>query len=270
MAGLTRVPLSMLDPGDNARPNDDIVYNGQEIESQTPNQTGDTDNVVVRGAFDPETGILNLYRADDSILQIAGFMTIQNIGVGPRGATGPRGAAGPSGRNGKDGRPGIPGCTGPKGDLGPMGPPGPPGPTGSRGLPGPTGPQGVTGPSGAAGIDGERPQLVAGAAGTSESVASGRVMQWGRFTDNTAGQIKQVLFPEAFTATTKPKALILQWVNPASNVADKVRVSSIEAGYATLSVQTSMLAQEPNGSGGTRPVAMTGWDFYWFAIGEWK
>lgn len=268
MSKLTRVPLSMLDAGDNARPNDELMYNGSEVEAQTPGSTDEADNFVTRGEFDPEIGVLNLYRADESIVQVSGFMTVHNIGRGPRGATGPRGSAGPAGRNGKDGRPGGPGCTGPKGDLGPMGPPGPAGPTGPRGIIGPTGPKGDKGDTGPAGLDGERPVLTTTAAGSSESVLSGRVMQWGRFTDNTAGEMKQVMFPEALEDETKPHSFIMQWVNPAGNVAHKVRVQKIEKGFATLAVNISLLDVEPDGQGGTQPVSMTGWDFYWFLVGE--
>lgn len=268
MSKLTRVPLSMLDAGDNARANDDVVFNGSEVEAQTPGDTIDEDNYVTRGEFDPEIGVLNMYRADNSIVQVSGFMTVHNIGRGPRGVTGPRGSAGPAGRNGKDGRPGPAGCTGPKGDMGPGGPPGPAGPTGPRGLEGAAGPRGLEGPQGAAGVDGERPTLTRTSSGTSESIVSGRVLQWGRFTSTAPGEIKQIMFPEALNDISKPLAFLMQWVNPASNVAYKVRVQKIEQGYAVVAVNTNMMDVEPNGTGGTRPVAMTGWDFYWQLIGE--
>tara|TARA_B100000700_G_scaffold101966_1_gene115002 strand:+ start:54109 stop:54885 length:777 start_codon:yes stop_codon:yes gene_type:complete len=258
----------MLDPGDQARPNDDVVFNGREVEAQTPGSAGEDDNFVTRGEFDPEVGVLNLYRADNSIVQVSGFMTVHNIGVGPRGATGPRGAAGPSGRNGRDGRPGVPGCAGPKGDIGPMGPPGPKGPTGPRGIPGPTGPTGPAGEQGNSGFDGETPELTSTEDGSSESVSNGRIMQWGRFTDNQPAEIKQVMFPEALTALDKPKSFVMQWVNPAGNVAYKVRVEKIEQGYAVLAVNKNMIALEPDGAGGTQLVPLTGWDFYWFLLGE--
>lgn len=268
MGGLTKVPLNMLDAGEDARPNDDVVYNGNEIDTQTPSNST-SERHLVRGVFDPETGILNLYREDSVIVQVPGFMTTHNIGVGPRGPTGPRGTTGSPGLNGKDGRPGLPGCTGPKGDMGPAGPSGPTGPTGPQGLAGPAGATGPTGPAGPSGADGETPTYTAGASASSESVyATGRIMQWGRFTDVNAGEIKQVTFPEAFHDGTKPRAILLQWVNPSSNVANKIRVQQIENGYALLGVETSLLEEEPDGSGGTQPVAMTGWDFYWFAIGE--
>ena len=269
MSGLTKVPLSMLDPGDNAQANDEVVFNGDEVEAQNPGSADDTDLFITRGAFDPETGILNLYRVDDAIVQVAGFMTPHNIGVGPRGVTGPSGGKGDSGRNGKDGRPGLPGCTGPKGDLGPSGREGPSGPTGPRGVDGPvggTGPAGATGPSG---VDGERPSLTSGSVASAESIlTTGRIMQWGRHTDADAEEFQEVIFPEAFASAVKPKALIMQWVNPSSNIANKVRVAELQQGKAVLAVNTSLLAQEPDGGGGTQPVPMTGWDFFWFVVGE--
>ena len=268
MAKLTRVPLSMLDAGDNARPNDDVVFNGDDVEAQTPGASTQLDNFVVRGEFDPEVGVLNLYRLDDSIVQVSGFMTAHNIGIGQKGATGPRGAAGPAGRNGRDGRPGGPGCTGPKGDLGPLGSPGLAGPTGPRGLAGVSTVVGPEGPQGLPGVDGERPIHSTVGPSSAESVSTGRIMQWGRYTDNAEAEMKQILFPEAIDALNKPVSLMLQWVNPSSNIANKVRVQKIENGYAMLAVNTVMLDLEPNGSGGTRPVPMTGWDFYWFLIGE--
>lgn len=265
---LTRVPLNMLDAGATARPNDEVVYNGQEVETQNPRDPSVVDIHIQSGKFDPETGILTLTQTDDTVLNIGGFMTVHNIGIGPRGATGPRGTPGSPGRNGKDGRPGVPGCTGPKGDIGPMGNPGPPGPTGPRGIPGEAGATGPTGPTGPAGVDGERPVYVSGANASYETITGGRVMQWGRYTAVDPAEFRTLLFPEAFTQEAKPKAIFLQWVNPASNVANKVRLTEFTLGKATLAVNVSMLAQEPDGAGGTRPVPMTGWDFYWFAIGE--
>jgi len=268
MGKLTRVPLGMLDPGNNASPNDDVVYNGSEIEVQTPGDSSDEDNYVTRGDFDPEIGVLNLYRADSTIVQVPGFMTVHNIGVGPRGATGPRGAPGNSGRNGRDGRSGVPGCAGPKGDVGPQGPAGPRGPAGQRGERGATGPQGPAGGEGASGYDGESPVLVSTDAASSESVSSGRSLQWGRFTDPTPGLTKEIIFPEALNDVSNPHSIVLFWVNPASNVANKVRVTSIETGKANLSVVTNLLDVEPDGSGGTQNVTASGWDFYWILLGD--
>uniref|UniRef100_S5VZR1 Uncharacterized protein n=2 Tax=Pseudomonas phage PaBG TaxID=1335230 RepID=S5VZR1_9CAUD len=62
--------------------------------------------------------------------------------------------------------------------------------------------------------------------------------------------------------------MLLQFIDPKSNVKNAVRIDRINKGNAELSVDASMLEQESDGEGGTRPVAATGWDFYWFVIGS--
>jgi hypothetical protein len=265
---LTKTPLDMLDPGPDASTNDELVFNGSTVEAQPPSSGSSADKFVNNASFDPETGILSLNMDDNSVINVNGFMTVGNIGVGPSGATGPSGIGGQKGKNGKDGRQGLPGCTGPKGDPGPLGAAGPIGPTGPRGLSGATGPQGPSGGSGANGVDGERPVYTPGTDGSSETITTGRIVQWGRFTDAISGQIKTLIYPESFTSATRPKSMLMQWVNPASNVANKVRIDNMELGSATLSVIPSLLEEEPDGNGGTQPVVMSGWDFYWFLIGE--
>lgn len=267
---LTRTPLAMLDAGSNAQANDQLVFNGADVEAQSV-YAQDGDHFVNGGNYDQETGILSLTLSDNNAnvvgtINIGGFTTAQNIGVGPRGATGPRGAQGQNGRNGKDGVAGAQGCIGPKGDGGPAGPTGPVGPTGPQGEAGPTGLQGLQGLQGPAGVNGETPILTEGTVSTREKLNSGRIMQWGRFTDNTPGEYKRILFPESFVNNT-PKTIILQWVNPDSNVAYKCRITDFTLGYCEIGVNTSLLDTEPDGAGGTQPVAMSGWDFYWFAVG---
>jgi hypothetical protein len=266
---LTRVPLTMLDPGANAQANDDVIYNGTVIDVQPVASIGNQDIYVEFGEFDSEIGILLLTRTDGTVLQISGFMTSNNIGRGEPGLQGPKGTQGISGRNGKDGRPGLPGCTGPKGDQGPAGSAGPAGPTGPMGI---QGLQGPAGPRGAAGETGPQPvasQLIPGVGATAEYLASpGRVFQWGRFTDAVASQTKTVVFPSALTDLTKPHAFLMFWVSPTSNVANKVRVANISAGTALLIVEDSLLDTESDGAGGTRTVAKTGWDFYWILMGQ--
>lgn len=268
---LTRTPLDMLDAGDNAVANDKLIFNGSEVEAQSVGNT--TDELFVHdGSYDAGTGVLSLFLADGNgntvnVINIAGFMTPANIGIGKTGATGPKGPAGQNGRNGIDGKPGEQGCQGPKGDRGPQGVTGPAGPTGPIGPQGPTGPEGGLGPTGPAGANGETPVLITGTNSSYESLSAGRIMSWGRFTDTTPGQFKRVIFPEAFTDNS-PKAIILQWVNPTSNVANKVYISDFTDGYCEFGVSQSLLATEPDGSGGTQPVAMTGWDFYWIALGR--
>lgn len=267
---LTRTPLDMLDVGDNARPNDKLIFNGVQVEAQSTGNTID-DLYINGGNYDSETGTLSLFLTDGqdvvNVINISGFMTPANIGIGARGATGPKGPAGQNGRNGIDGIPGEQGCQGPKGDRGPQGVTGPAGPTGPIGPMGPTGPSGNSGPAGPAGLNGETPILITGTNSSYEKVSNDRVLSWGRFKDTTPGEFKRVIFPEAFSDNT-PKSIVLQWVNAASNVANKVYISDFAKGYCEFGVTKSLLATEPNGSGGTQQVAMTGWDFYWIAIGR--
>jgi hypothetical protein len=259
----------MLDPGANAQANDDVIYNGTVIDVQPVTSAIIQDIYVEFGEFDPEIGILLLTRTDGTVLQIPGFMTSNNIGRGEPGLQGPKGAQGISGRNGKDGRPGLPGCTGPKGDQGPAGSAGPAGPTGPMGIQGLQGPAGPRGPAGESGTSSAAAQLIRGVAATAEYLASsGRVFQWGRFTDTVAGQTKTVVFPSALTDLTKPHAFLMFWVNPLGNVANKVRVSNISAGSALLIAEESLLDTESDGAGGTQTVAKTGWDFYWILMGQ--
>lgn len=267
MTGLTRVSLSMISPGANAQAKDQVVFNGQELEPQNP-KSSPSDIYITSGKFDSTIGVLTLERTDGSLLQIEGFMTVSNIGIGPRGAPGPKGDTGAGGRNGVDGAQGIPGCTGPKGDRGPQGIPGESGALGLRGPTGPTGPRGETGPQGLPGVNGESPQYTPTPTASSEKFLNGRVMQWGRFTDAAPALVKTVLLPVALTAGTEVKAasFVMQWINPLSNVANKVRVDNINGGQVQLSVMTSMMTQIPDGQGGTTHAEPSGWDFYWFLV----
>lgn len=264
---LTRAPLAMVDAGPNAQVKDQVVFNGSSLESQNPGNTA-SDVFVMSGKFDQELGILTLARSDGSLLQIDGFMTPSNIGVGPRGVAGPQGVPGESGRNGKDGAPGIPGCTGPKGDTGAMGPPGESGVIGARGPAGPQGIQGPPGPQGAPGTPGERPIYSTSVSASSEKILNNRIMQWGRFTDATPGLVKTLLFPVALEGDINLKAvsIILQWVDPSSNVANKVRIGPITNGNAQLTALSSMMEQVPDGQGGVTNAPATGWDFFWFLV----
>lgn len=267
---LTKTPLDMLDAGSGAVANDKLIFNGSSVEAQSLSTSSD-DLFVNDGNYDATTGILSLYLSDGfnvvNVINISGFMTPANIGVGQRGSTGPKGPSGQNGRNGIDGRPGERGCQGPKGDRGPQGITGPAGPTGPVASAGPQGPAGPTGPQGPAGANGATPVLVTGTVSSYETLSTGRILSWGRFTDAVPGNFKRILFPEAFSDTS-PRAIILQWVNPTSNVANKVYINSFNAGYCELGVSTSLLATEPDGLGGTRPVAMSGWDLYWIALGR--
>lgn len=264
MSGLTRIPLPMIDPGAGVA-NDEVKFNGERLELQNPDD--DTDVQVTEGVYDPETGTLTLRKADNSVLNIRGFLTKASVGVGPTGPTGPQGKPGINGRNGKDGRVGDQGCVGPKGDPGPAGPTGPAGPSGGIGTQGATGPTGPTGPMGPAGLDGKAPTFGVGEVDAYEYYENHSLKCWGRFTSEDAAVFQRVVFPEAFERD-KPRVMLLQFIDPRSNVKNAVRVDRINKGNAELSVVASLLEQESDGTGGTRPVAATGWDFYWFVIGS--
>lgn len=264
MAKLTKIPLSMLDPGPGDA-DDRVTYNGDELELQDPGL--ETDDDITGGEYDPETGTLRLMRQNQSVLLITGFLTRHSIGVGPTGPTGPQGKGGSNGRDGKDGRPGAVGCSGPKGDEGPIGPTGPTGPRGTIGLTGNMGPTGPTGPTGPGGLDGKSPILGGEDTTGFERFETLSIKCWGRFTSTEATLFQRVVFPQAFI-TDKPRSAFLQFVDPSSNVKNAVRINKINKENMELSAVSELLPQESDGEGGTRPVAATGWDFYWFVIGE--
>lgn len=145
MTGLTKVPLQLI--GASGRPNSDVRFNGKDV-VVTPQQEDENDYGVGGGTFDATSGTLRLTLRNGAILELQGFMTQGDIGVGPAG---PQGA---SGRDGRDGLNGIDGDQGSTGCQGPAGPPGRQGARGEQGLPGSTGPKGATGPTGPDGKDG--------------------------------------------------------------------------------------------------------------------
>lgn len=251
---LTRPPLSMLDVG-LAEADDVIVYDGQKLVPENPDSAmGDT--YVSNGVYDADTGTLTLTKTDLSVIQISGFMTPANIGIGPTGPRGPAGDAGKAGRNGRDGLPGPQGCQGPKGDYGPIGPTGPTGPSGPigpQGIPGPTGP---TGPAGTAGLDGASPLFFRSSTGSYETIQNGRTMQWGRYTSPLATTTRQVVFNLEFEVECT--AFYMEWVDPIAsvNLINNVRKITLNVGYVDL-LASGVAAQDA-----------TGWDFYWLAIGE--
>ena len=249
---LTKIPLDMLQQGD-ANADEHVVFDG--ITFDTQDYTTSPDIYVVGGDFDDETGILSLTLSNSNILNISGFMTPSNIGVGPQGPRGPKGDTGKSGRNGRDGINGTVGCQGPKGDYGPIGPEGPQGPAGPVGPEGPEGPEGQTGPQGPAGLDGASPIFFSSSGNAYEKISGGRTMQWGRYTDATATTLQQVLFPAAFDVNCQ--AVFMMFVDPSnSNVAYNTRITLLAQGYFETQ------------SYGIAAGSATGWDFYWFAIGE--
>lgn len=145
MTGLTKVPLQMLAAV--GRPNSDVRFNGLNV-VVTPQQEDENDYGISGGTFDATSGTLTLTLRNGAALELQGFMTQGEIGVGPAG---PQGAAG---RDGRDGLNGIDGDQGSTGCQGPAGPPGRQGPRGEQGLQGSTGPKGATGPTGPDGKDG--------------------------------------------------------------------------------------------------------------------
>lgn len=251
---LTRVPLSMVDAGQNANPDEVVAFNGQTLTMESLDQAL-SDVYVSGGTFDAEIGVLTLSRTDGSLLQVSGFMTSSNIGVGPTGPRGPAGDPGKAGRNGRDGLPGAQGCQGAKGDYGPIGPTGPTGPIGPIGPTGVQGPTGPVGPIGQPGLDGASPLFYRATTGSYETIQNGRTMQWGRFTSATPTTIRQVLFNLEFTVECT--AFFIEWVDPNnSNVAGHTRITSLNKGY--VEIQTVGIAG----------ANATGWDFFWLAIGE--
>lgn len=255
MGQLTRVPLFMVDAGEDAELGDTVTHDGQELTAQQPEDLN-SDRYVGNGSFDSDTGTLTLSLVNKNgdpagTLNIPGFMTPSNIGIGPAGATGPKGDAGIPGRDGKDGRPGDPGCQGPKGDRGQRGPTGPIGPSGT-GAPGPTGPVGPAGPPGPKGDPGETFALTVSTEGSVEMSLNGRKSQWGLIdsTDNTT--TFKVMFPHTFDSV--PTYIDIQWVDPAtSNVANKTRISNVQRGYFEMSVIAALMSgEEP-----------TGWHFFY-------
>ena len=266
MSGLTRVPVSMLDVGPNANPRDHLTADPREGVVLTPEQES-TDARIVGGLFDQTTGTLQLRQSDGSAIQISGFLTQMNIGVGPTGPTGPQGKPGLNGRNGKDGRPGLMGCSGPKGDPGPMGPTGPAGQSGGPGSQGATGPMGPMGPTGPAGLDGKSPTFGINNDGCFEKYAGYSIKQWGFFSaPESPSLFQRVLLPTPFN-NDHPRSVILQFKNANSAVRNAVNITSVNRANFELMVDTSKLEQTSDGEGGMVPVAATGWEFYWFVIG---
>lgn len=161
---LTRVSLSMVDATDGRTGDVATDVGGDGLELIPPKTS--SPGAIANARYDKETGVLTLINTDGTVVNVTGFTTPGNIGIGPTGPTGPAGTKGRDGRNGKDGRPGLPGCPGVKGDVGPAGPAGGYGGIGARGPIGPTGPQGpmgLQGPRGASGPTG--PQGIQGLQG---------------------------------------------------------------------------------------------------------
>lgn len=142
MVGLTKTPLSML--LGKGSPGSDVTFDGKQVvvtEEQDINNSG-----VVTGNFDDATGTLTLILVNGQKITVSGFMTRNDIGVGPPGPPGAPGAKGADGLLGADGLQGPTGC---------QGPPGTPGATGPQGIPGVKGEQGAPGEKGEKGDKGD-------------------------------------------------------------------------------------------------------------------
>lgn len=107
------------------------------------------DDDTLSGNFDRLSGTLVLNIPNIGKLQITGFTTTNDIGLGPRGEGGEDGRDGIDGLSGSDGGRGADGCIGPRGNEGL---PGKVGVRGPRGAIGPTGNTGATGPAGKDGV----------------------------------------------------------------------------------------------------------------------
>lgn len=252
MADLNRVPLEMVRAGANAQAADQVIFNGVALETQNPRQAI-VDIHVIAARYDVETGTLVLVNNDGSQLSVGGFLTNGNIGRGPKGEPGIQGRPGMNGLHGRDGVNGERGCQGPRGFPGLDGPEGPPGPRGAQGAPGLPGTQGEKGDKGDRGTDGVSPTFHIGDVASYMFFGdSGPGEMWGRFTDNTPGMQKQMQLPYTIPANRRA-VLTLQWINPAANVAHKVKVTSVTGNTAIFDVVPALL----NG------LEASGWDFYW-------
>lgn len=261
---ITKLPISMLETDNTARQGDRLVVEGQDVVT-SPEDDSQTSELV-SGRFDSMTGALTLELSNKSTITISGFLTETSIGEGPQGIQGPQGAPGVNGRNGLDGRPGIAGCIGPKGDPGPQGRTGPAGPIGPGGE-GSLGPEGPAGPTGPSGLDGKTPKFGRAVSGSYELYENSSIKQWGRFSVTTNELFQRVIFPRAFS-TDGARSVMLQFIDPKSAVRNAVQISNVSRNNFELIVDKNLLPKEADGLGEMVPVAATGWDFFWFVIGD--
>lgn len=155
---LTRLPLSMVRPPTIAG---GVVAQGQSLTIDPST----IDLSQLSGFYDRTQGILTLNIPSVGKINIAGFPTSADIGVGRQGQSGRDGTAGVDGLIGETGNKGLQGCRGPEG---PQGRQGERGPRGLRGEQGEQGIQGIQGNDGADGrvlvfIQSEDPGAIAGA-----------------------------------------------------------------------------------------------------------
>lgn len=111
-----------------------------------------SERAIAQIGFNKRTGTLNFIRHNGEVVEVSGFLTLGQMGEGPRGDKGPRGKKGRDGRIGRDGKKGKTGCEGP---IGPTGEAGNKGLDGNDGETGVTGYMGCPGPIGLRGDTGE-------------------------------------------------------------------------------------------------------------------
>lgn len=261
---LTKIPVNMLEPTQDASSGDHLVTQGTKV-VEVP-ETSTIAPYIIGGTFDSLAGSLTLNFNDSSVLSISGFLTNSNIGVGPMGPAGPAGKTGVNGRHGIDGRPGLDGCRGLRGYRGPVGPTGPAGPHGGGGATGPAGPPGPQGEQGPKGEDGKTPIFGTENTSSFEAYVGSSLKMWGHYKVDDSEMFQRIVFPKAFN-TDEPRAVIMQFVNPGSPAARAARISALNKANFELMIDQSLLPTEPDGQGGEAPVAASGWDFYWFVIG---
>ncbi len=158
---LTKPTLELIKASGNA---DEVVtFDGSKLDLLEPQES--QSRYLVDGFYNADIGQLTLTSFDGVNhyqVTIDGFLTLDNISVGPPGPSGPPGPPGKDGQRGKDGLPGYRGAEGPKGDTGapgisgPQGEQGEKGDTGAPGISGPPGPPGQKGAKGDRGIQGIR------------------------------------------------------------------------------------------------------------------
>jgi hypothetical protein len=139
---ITQIPLDLISPG--------AVSGVLSAAGNSVHVTPSSNDVnELRGFYDPSQGILTLSIPNIGKINIAGFPTKSDVGVGRQGPSGRDGSAGIDGLIGEAGTKGSLGCRGPEGPQGRQGERGP------RGLVGPQGQQGIQGIQGNDGRDGK-------------------------------------------------------------------------------------------------------------------
>lgn len=256
---ITRIPLDMLEPSDDASAGDTVEFDGESLQLVPEEQNLD-DKYITAGSFDSLTGTLTLQTTDGTSVKIEGFLTNSSIGKGPTGPTGPTGKAGSNGRNGKDGLRGYMGCTGPRGYrgmIGATGATGATGPTGATGA-GPTGPTGVTGPTGPTG---NSLVVTATEEGYAEQFENKSVRMWGVVDEEGPKLAHRITLPVTVTGSIRP-SFNLQFYGADSAIREAVSISVTQA-TVDITVDVNLLPKDSSGD----PVEPTGWNFSWQLLG---